>query len=183
MRSDDEDSQEERVVDPLVKECLDSSVQIFEQARAIVKRSCDKHGKIRTLPDEIRTIRKRALLMNRSFFSYVKSVTERENRLLVEIHLLRQAVNRDNVDRDANHARVYEFLRKYRLDDDRSAAANSAVVSSGNNPLHAPTVAATQVDRAMSTVSRIEAAIAQLSPTGTVMVHGAGLLTARTLDV
>jgi len=31
----------------------------------------------------------------------------------------------------------------------------------------------------MSTVARIEAAIAQLSPTGTVQMHGAGLLTAR----
>jgi len=172
------EAREETSVDPLVQQGLGDSTFVFEQARANLKRAHDADGLIAVPRDDLRSIRRRALAVNKAFFQYVKLANERENRLLVEIHLLRQAANRDNVDRDANRARVYEYLRRYRIDDDRSSASNAATVSSGTNPLHAPTVAATQVDRAMSTVARIEAAIAQLSPTGTVCLHGAGLLTA-----
>ena len=174
----DGEADEETSVDPLVQQGLDASTFVFEQARANLKQSQDASGLVRVPRADLKAIRKEALSMNRAFFKYVKLANERENRLLVEIHLLRQAVNRDNIDRDANHARVYEFLRRYRIDDERSASGSAAAVACGNNPLHAPTLAATQVDRAMSTAARIEAAIAQLSPTGTVNVHGAGLLTA-----
>tara|TARA_B110001452_G_scaffold120828_1_gene100266 strand:- start:131 stop:712 length:582 start_codon:yes stop_codon:yes gene_type:complete len=170
------DAEADSYVDPLVEQGLQASTSVFEQAQALLKSSRENHavGVPRT---ELKGIRKQALAMNRAFTRYVKAANLRENRLLVEIHLLRQASYRDGIDRDANRARVYEFLRRYRLDDDRPAPSSASLPST--NPLHAPSLAATQVDKAMSTVVRIEAAIAQLSPTGTVQMHGAGLLTAR----
>ena len=67
---------------------------------------------------DVKTVRKHALAINRAL-QYVKIANERENRLLVEIHLLRQAAHRDGIDRDANRARIYEYLRRYRTDDER----------------------------------------------------------------
>jgi hypothetical protein len=173
MDPDDEDT----AVDPLVTQALELSTAIFELSKTYLKQSSGSE-RIDVLRDDLKTIRKQALAVNRAVFRYVKMANERENRLLVEIHLLRQAAHRDNIDRDANRARIYEYLRRYRVDDDRPGTSGATTTLLSVNPLHAPTLAATQVDRAMSNVARIEASIAQLSPTGTVQVHGAGLLTA-----
>ena len=75
----------------------------------------------------------------------------------MELHLLRQAAQRDATDRDANRARVYETLRR------------SAEAGGGDEGA---------LERAMGTVARLEASIAALSPTGTIHTHGAGLLAA-----
>ena len=175
-----EEEEDDAAVDPLVTQALELSTAIFELSRTYLKQSSGSGSKrVDVARADMKTIRKKALAVNRAVFQYVKAASERENRLLVEIHLLRQAAHRDNIDRDANRARIYEYLRRYRIDDERSStSAATTTTLIGVNPLHAPTLAATQVDKAMSNVARIEAAIAQLSPTGTVQVHGAGLLTA-----
>lgn len=168
---------EDTAADPLVTQALELSTAIFELSKAYLKQSPGSE-RVEVLRDDLRTIRKKALAVNQAVYQYVKVANERENRLLVEIHLLRQAAHRDNIDRDANRARIYEYLRRYRIDDDRPGTSTATPTPLGVNPLHAPTLAATQVDKAMSNVARIEASIAQLSPTGTVQVHGASLLTA-----
>lgn len=159
-------------VDPLIDKGLRSSSRIFDITTTLMQASSPSIAVSRI---ELRTIKKMSLDMNRAFARYVKQSNQIENRLMVEIHLLRQASHRDAIDRDANRARVYEYLRKYRLDDERQTAAIST------NPLYTPSMAATQVDRAMSTVARIEASISSLSPTGKLTLHGAGLLTAHEL--
>ena len=163
MDPEDEDT----TVDPLVTQALELSTAIFELSKTYLKQSSSGSERINVLRDDLKTIRKQALAVNRAVFRYVKVANERENRLLVEIHLLRQAAHRDNIDRDANRARIYEYLRRYRVDDDRPGTSGTTTTPLSVNPLHAPTLAATQVDRAMSNVARIEASIAQLSPTGT----------------
>lgn len=173
---EDEEAEEEEETDPIVKAGLDASSAVFERARALLKSSQSETLAVRRA--DAKAIRKEALAMNRAFCQYVKRCHERENRLLVELHLVRQAAYRDGVNRDAHRARVYEFLRRYRIDDPTTSASGATTTIASCNPLHAPTAAASQVDRAMSTAARIEAAIAQLSPTGTVKTHGASLLTA-----
>ena len=189
----DDEEEEDAAVNPLVTQGLALSTAIFELSKAYLKRSIGQEH-VEMLRADVKTVRKHALAINRALLQYVKIANERENRLLVEIHLLRQAAHRDGIDRDANRARIYEYLRRYRTDDERlgggcggggggggggGALGGVAMMPSvplGVNPLHAPTLAAMQVDRAMSSVARIEAAIALLSPTGAVPTHGAGLL-------
>ena len=162
-------------VDPLVESGLLNSSLIFEAVKSKLESSKGEDAAVLSRA-ELRTIRKQSLAMNDAFSKYVKQATIRENRFLVEIHLLRQAAHKDAIDRDANRARVYEYLRRYRTDDERLPALSA---STNINPLHAPSVAAAQVDKAMSTSARIEAAILQLSPTGKIHVHGAGMLTSK----
>lgn len=164
--------------DPLVDECLRLSTFVFDEMnrRLRAQRASDAPATIPIARADAKAIKKASLSMNRAFATYVKKAHEREDRLLIEIHLLRQASRRDAVDRDANRARVYEYLRRYRADSD--AAPAPLPTNAHGNPLNAPSAGAAQVDRAMGAVARIEAAIAQLSPTGALNVHGAGLLTA-----
>jgi len=168
-------TEQEVSVDPLVEQGLLNSSQIFDTIKTKLdgSRNSDSASLSRT---ELRAIRKQSLAMNDAFSRYVKQATLREHRFLVEIHLLRQAAHKDSVDRDANRARVYEYLRRYRTDDERLPALSSSV---NINPLHAPSVAAAQVDKAMSTATRVEGAILLLSPTGNIHVHGAGMLTSK----
>jgi len=158
-------------VDPLVEQGLEASTLVFETANALLRAS--REGSVGVARGELKSIRKQALQTNRSFSQYVKAANLRENRLLVELHMIRQASYKDAIDRDANRARVYEYIRRYRFDEERLTAASSSL---STNPINAPSMAAVQVDRALSTVARIDAAIAQLSPTGHVKMHGAGLL-------
>tara|TARA_B110000902_G_scaffold26766_1_gene29051 strand:+ start:1608 stop:2144 length:537 start_codon:yes stop_codon:yes gene_type:complete len=168
-------TEQEVSVDPLVEQGLLNSSQIFDTIKTKLdgSKNSDSASLSRT---ELRAIRKQSLAMNDAFSRYVKQATLREHRFLVEIHLLRQAAHKDSVDRDANRARVYEYLRRYRTDDERLPALSSSV---NINPLHAPSVAAAQVDKAMSTATRVEGAILLLSPTGKIHVHGAGMLTSK----
>ena len=163
----------EAASDPLVDECLRQSTFIFNEMNARLK---EQRSAELCLPrPSAKAIKKASLSINRAFTQYVKKAHEREDRLLIEIHLLRQAAHRDGIDRDANRARVYEYLRRYRADTDTTQ--NAVALSANGNPLNGPSAATTQVDRAMAAVARIETAIAQLSPTGSLNVHGAGLLT------
>ena len=175
MEAADADAEEE-ASDTLIDQGLQASAAIYDLTYNRLK-TLDKTATTATLPrEDLRKIKKASLSMNRAFSQYVKACHARENRLLVELHLLRHAAQRDAVDRDANRARVYEYLRSYRARDD--APLPAVPMTPGVNPLHAPSAEALQVDKAMSTVARVEATIAQLSPTGAVNVHGAGLLAA-----
>lgn len=164
--------------DPLVDECLRLSTFIFDEMNRRLKEQKTTDRTIRIERTDTKAIKKASLAINRAFTKYVKKAHEREDRLLIELHLIRQASQRDGVDRDANRARVYEYLRRYRTDSDDAPTALPTGVQ--GNPLTAPSAGAAQVDRAMAAVARIESAIAQLSPTGALNVHGTGLLTAAT---
>ena len=132
----------------LVEECLRTSAYVYGESR--------KHLRAQQPLDldALLEIKRAAARMNRSFTQYVKRARAREDRLLVELHLLRQASQRDATDRDANRARVYEMLRER---------------GDGTE---------TVLDRAMGAVARLESSIASLSPTGTTSTHGAGMLAA-----
>lgn len=179
-------------VDPLVQAGLDASSFIF--------RSLDDHLKTIGTEDsasialsrrDIKKLKRASLAMNKAFISFVKASHAREDRLTIEQHILRQAARRDTIDKDANRARVFEKLRAS-LDGarvlsidappvDAGGSSSNAAASNTNNAAatsSASNNATNSVDAAMSQVARVEASIALLSPTGSVNVHGAALLSA-----
>ena len=136
----------------LAEECLRASAFVYAESRKRLREAQPLEG------EPLREVKRAAMSMNKSVAEYVKRARAREDRLLVELHLLRQASERDATDRDANRARVYEALRR-----------SSAEGGHGDEGA---------LERAMGTVARLEASIAALSPTGTIHTHGAGLLAA-----
>lgn len=166
----------------LVEAGLKASSFIFQETKKRL-RAKDECVKL----EDLRRVKKAALDMNTSFTQYVKHSRAQLDRLLLELHLMRQATDRDRVDRDANRARIFELLRQYRAEDHAAGSAGgndlslaplqpqpinqqpSATLTSAPSGAHA-------VDRAIGAVARLDASIAQLSPIGTTHLHGAGIL-------
>ena len=118
--------------------------------------------------------------MNQAITRLVQARNAREDRYIIELHLLRQILQREATDRDANRARVYETLRKNLVTDDAAAASTAAASASGGvNTLNAPSAASLAVDKALAAVGRIDASLLALSANGTSTVHGAGLISAH----
>ena len=163
----------------LVEAGLRASAFIFQQTKKRL-RDKDEHVCI----EDLKAVKRAALDMNTSFTQYVKHSRAQLDRLLLELHLMRQATDRDRIDRDANRARVYELLRKYRAEDtvppgDLPLAPLQAQPVGNQQPsaaLNAAPSGAQAVDRAIGAVARLDASIAQLSPIGTTHLHGAGIL-------
>ena len=152
---------------------------------------------------EIVDIKKASAAMNRALTALVRESHAAENRLTLELHMLRGIMQREYTDREANRARVFELFRRYNgatasgtaagNDDGASLSAAGAGSSSGgggggggggssnsnSNPLNAPTASAVAFDRALASLERIDQSMRDLSPIGRVNVHGAGLLSAK----
>ena len=160
--------------------------------------------RIRDRDDQIDTaclkeLKRAALKANVSFARYVKLARAREDRLLVELHLLRDASERDRVDQEANRARVFSLIRSYRAEGGSSSMAGESSSSDGLGlqlgPLRAQRVGGAQANgsgsgsataaipsgsqalqRAIASVGRVDASLAQLVPTGILKFHGSGIL-------
>lgn len=130
---------------------------------------------------ELKMLKKNAVNMNKSIARFAKRSHATEDRLILEQHLLRQIMSREATDRDANRARVYELLRTHQHNGATSSSNAALSQNSNYNALLAPSAAQLTVDRALSSVARIEAALLALSPTGTVSIHGAGCVSTHNL--
>ena len=98
--------------DPDVERGLQASVKVFQFA----KTRLDALGDAETVTitkTELVMLRKAGAGMNNSLTRLVKKSNAAEDRLILEQHLLWQAVTKEGVDRDANRARVFEQLRRY----------------------------------------------------------------------
>ena len=176
---------------PLAAECslvetgLRASAFIYSETRKRV-RDRDEHVPI----EDLKAVKKAALDVNQCFARYVKASRGQIDRLLLELHMMRQAIQREATDRDANRARVMNLLREYRQQDAAAAAAggnggtdlpplvaqplgSAGALSASLAPVSAGSVA---VDRAIGAVARLENSILALSPTGVSHLHGAGIL-------
>ena len=166
--------------DPDVERGLQASVKVFQFA----KTRLDALGDAETVTitkAELVMLRKSGAGMNNSLTRLVKKTNAAEDRLMLEQHLLRQAMAKEGVDRDANRARVFEQLRRYQPgeEDGTTAPINASTTTQHSNPLLAPSQAHLSVDRALATVARIDQSLATLNPTGTTRIHGAGLIAAH----
>jgi hypothetical protein len=136
---------------------------------------------------ELTDMKKAAAAMNRSLTALVRESHEAENRLTLELHMLRGIMRREHTDRDANRARVFELFRRYTCGGGGGGGGGSngddaqlPTTSAGSaNPLNAPSASAMALDRALATLERIDQSTRDLSPVGRVNVHGAGLLSAK----
>ncbi|MBN37131.1 MAG: hypothetical protein CMI29_01560 [Opitutae bacterium] len=162
---------------------LQASVKIFEFAKGKLG-SVDEGDECRVTREEMLAIKKAAAAMNRALGALVREAHESENRLTLELHMLRGIMKREHTDREANRARVFELFRRYSSDTDEAALAASvstgASSSTANgNPLNAPSASAMAIDKALTSLERIEQSMRDISPVGRVDIHGAGLLAAK----
>tara|TARA_B100000963_G_scaffold352023_1_gene364566 strand:+ start:1380 stop:2015 length:636 start_codon:yes stop_codon:yes gene_type:complete len=177
---------------------LQASVKIYQLAQAkLVDLGREADAECVLSRAEIVDIKKSSAAMNRALTALVRESHDAENRLTLELHMLRGIMQREHTDREANRARVFELFRRYNGatgsgaagsggDDGASLPAAGAAGSSSNsggggssNPLNAPTASAMAFDRALASLERIEQSMRDLSPVGRVNVHGAGLLSAK----
>lgn len=156
---------------------LQASVKIFEFARGRLEGLAEGE-ECRVTREEMAGVKKAAASMNRALTALVREAHEAENRLTLELHMLRGIMKRENTDRDANRARVFELFRRNAHGDDDGVIA-SASASAGTNPLTAPTAAAVAIDRALASLDRVDQSVRDLSPVGKLDTHGAGLLSAK----
>ena len=162
---------------PNIEKGLHASVKVFNFAKAGIESNQEA---VTVKREELVDLKKAALAMNRSITRFAKEAFEAENRLLLEVHMLRGIMKRENTDRDANRARVFELFRKYHGGDDEGALASAnAAASSGSNPLSAPSAAAVAIDRALASLDRLDQSLRDLAPVGRLNMHGAGLLSAK----
>ncbi len=130
---------------------------------------------------EVLTMKKASVAMNRALTALVRESHSAENRLTLELHMLRGIMKREHIDREANRARVFEMFRRYNGTDDGALAPASAVAGASNNsnPLSAPSAAAVAVDKALGSLERMDQSVRDLSPVGRLNIFGAGLLSAK----
>ena len=181
-----EPAAEQQVVlepDPEVERGLKASVKVFQFAKERLEGLKNDDETVAITKAELVMLRKAGVGMNNALTRIVKKANATEDRLLLEQHLMRQAMAKEGTDRDANRARVYELLRRYQPgEEDGTTApigASATTTTQHSNPLLAPSQAHQSVDRALATVARIEQSLAALNPAGTMRVHGAGLIAAH----
>lgn len=183
--------------DALIDAALKASTFIYAEMKQRIR---DRDYQVDL--EALKELKRAALNANVSFARYVKRARAREDRLLLELHLLRDASQRDRVDQEANRARVFNLIRSYRAEGasstedkaslgdgghglqlgplraQRAGASPSGGSKGGNGPTSSSTTpsGAHALQRAIATVGRIDASLAQLVPAGPVHVHGAGIL-------
>lgn len=162
---------------------LQASVKIFEFAKGQLG-SVAEGDDCRVTREEMLAIKKAAAAMNRALGALVREAHESENRLTLELHMLRGIMKREHTDREANRARVFELFRRYSGDTDEAALAASVSTGASSstasgNPLNAPSASAMAIDKALTSLERIEQSMRDISPVGRVDIHGAGLLAAK----
>ena len=138
------------VVDPNVERGLAASVRVFEFCAAAARLG-EGQDEAQITRAELMRLKRAGLAMNQAITRVAQARNAREDRYIIELHLLRQILQREATDRDANRARVYEMLRKNLTTDDAASAAaasSSAAASGSANPLNAPSAASLAVDKA-----------------------------------
>ena len=129
--------------------------------------------------EELVGVKKSAAAMNRALTALVRDSHASENRLTLELHMLRGIMQREHTDRDAHRARAFELFRRYNGGDDVALSSVPATTSTASsNPLNAPSASAVAIDRALASLERVEQSVRDLSPVGLVNIYGAGLLSA-----
>ena len=159
---------------------LHASVKIFNLTQAILvalDEKCELEASVSR--DDIVTMKRAAVGMNRALTALVRESHDTENRLTLELHMLRGIMQRENTDRDANRARVFELVRRYSSPDDAMPVASGTTNAAASNPLNAPSASSVAIDRALASLERTEQSVRDLSPIGRFDMHGAGLLSAK----
>ena len=165
--------------DPDVERGLRASVRVLDFAKERLNALGDPAENVPITTADLVMLKRAAIAMNNSLTRVLKKNNAVEDRLLLEIHLIRQTMAKELTDRNANRARVFEQIRRYQGDEEGSSIANAAPAAHHSNPLLAPSQAQLSVDRALASVARIDQSMVALNPNGTTAVHCAGLIAAH----
>ena len=165
--------------DPDVERGLRASVRVLDFAKERLNALGDPAENVPITTADLVMLKRAAIAMNNSLTRVLKKNNAVEDRLLLEIHLIRQTMAKELTDRNANRARVFEQIRRYQGDEEGSSIVNAAPAAHHSNPLLAPSQAQLSVDRALASVARIDQSMVTLNPNGTTAVHGAGLIAAH----
>lgn len=162
---------------------LHASVKIynFAQEKLAALPEDDEGATCALSRSEALSMKRASVAMNRALTALVRESHSAENRLTLELHMLRGIMKREHTDREANRARVFEMFRRYNGGDDgaNAPAAATSTGASNSNPLSAPSAAAMAVDKALASLERMDQSVRDLSPVGRLNVFGAGLLSAK----
>lgn len=137
----------------------------------------------------LRRWRRHVAKANKALATHARDAFVREDRLSVELAMLRIAARNDILDRDAHIAHLLDRIRMYDCVStsasapsvDPSADAGADTGASASAPAPAPRDRKAidmdaVVDRAIASVQRVDAALAALSPVGSVSLHGTPLI-------
>lgn len=138
----------------VVENCMASSACIFERLDSVIKEAADDATTVTLSLHDAKKMRRYAAKVNKAIAKHAKEAFFREDRMIVEQHLLRRLILGENIDREAARQRVFERIR---------VAGSDRV---GCNAL----------DKAVNTIARLDAALTTLSPTGDLHTHGATLV-------
>ena len=106
MEADGPDPDDTDDTDALIDAGLKASTFIYSEIKLRIRNRDDQID-----CETLKALKRAALKANVSFARYVKLARAREDRLLVELHMIRDASERDRVDQEANRARVYNMFR------------------------------------------------------------------------
>lgn len=115
---------------------------------------------------DLKRMRKMAGKANRSISKFARRSFETEDRLCLEIQLLRHAAHRDRIDNAAHKARIFERLRAF------EGKINSE--STGNSVPHGSST--TLVDRSLAFCNNVDASLNDLSPVTATPAGGQGMI-------
>lgn len=169
--------------DPNVEQGLASTVALHQglgeafAAGAAAAAAAGASADTATTPISLGTLkrwRKHAARANRAIATHARLAFVREDRLSVELAMLRIAARNEVLDREAHLVRVLDRLR-----EQRTVAAGPSGGGAGAGASTSTDDGACRgsaLDRAVASVQRVDAALTQLSPIGTTNLHGTPLV-------
>ena len=159
------------VTDPDVEQGLTSSGQLhIELGKFIERVPVAKKGSEGAVVSislaDLKKMRKLTGKANRAISKYARRSFETEDRLCLEIQLVRHAANRDRIDQAAHKARIFERLRHISYEKTSKDAAHTMLYDTSSSPL----------DRALTFYKKVDTSLNELSPFVPMPVGGQGMI-------
>ena len=115
---------------------------------------------------DLKRMRKLAAKANRAISKYARRSFETEDRLCLEIQLVRHAANRDRTDQAAHKARIFDRLRHIPCEKSSKDSHYAMIHDTSSSPL----------DRALTFYMKVDASLNDLSPFVPMPVGGQGMI-------
>ena len=155
----------------MVESGLKATVYIHNVIDAALE-SSDGSGTVVIGKKEAVKLRKLIAKCNRVLSVTTRMSHEREDRMALELGILKISTKQEHILRDANRARTYDCLRV--AVENQNTRLMTAAAASGTPNLQIQN----EVDKTLASVSRVESALEKLAPVTPQDTHGAGLIAA-----
>ena len=160
-------------LDETVDDVLAASASIHNVATTAIKAADggkSEGGSVTISIENLKKIKKQASKINKGTALYAREIFRRENRFIIEAHILRTAMKRDTTDRDATRSAIYTILRDKFEEHKYTSKAMAGGTDRSDDKSNA-------LDRALCMNSRIQTAMLELAPgNASNMLPGASML-------